>query len=290
MSILGNGVATIDEERRRAVASSIRASRGGPERAFGDLVVELVDPTDDRGVPGAGGLVEAHMHGSGVRFGPDGLPAAGSIGVLVDDALGFAIIGASTGHLWSVSLEVSIDFLHPLPSAPLRLLATGRPGNEVAGYGHGAVTTSDGTVVAHARQHGRYVPAPHSFPELPASSAERFPDTIEDLLATEVHHVDGAVVLRLADAGPWLNGLGVLHGGVAICAAEAAAAHATLDAATTMQTTSMTLAFTRPMSGEHDLEFRARTLHGGRTARVIEVVGYAGDRPSTFARIIRQAL
>src|SRR5690242_14160912 len=47
--------------------------------------------------------------------GPDGRPSPGGLGVLVDDVLGYAILAARPRNDWSVSTEIALDVLGPVP-------------------------------------------------------------------------------------------------------------------------------------------------------------------------------
>src|SRR6476660_6523591 len=57
---------------------------------------------------------------SGMDVGPwlvvDGRPAAGSLGVLMDDVLGQAVIVGRPGGHWAVTTELAVDVCAPLPS------------------------------------------------------------------------------------------------------------------------------------------------------------------------------
>ena len=61
------------------------------------------------------------MHGSmrldDRHVGPDGRPAVGALGVLVDEVLGYSIIASLPPRSWTVSTEIWVDVLGPLPAA-----------------------------------------------------------------------------------------------------------------------------------------------------------------------------
>ena len=64
------------------------------------------------------GVVTRAMMGTGPWMsGPSGLPCAGSLGVLVDNALGYAMIAELPNSYWSVSAEISIELCAAIPIA-----------------------------------------------------------------------------------------------------------------------------------------------------------------------------
>lgn len=220
--------------------------------------------------------------------GADGRPAAGALGVLVDDINALGMLGASAQRKRALSVEISMDFVAPLP-AEGTLIATGS-GTDVDGIvGHATGTVRDGSgrLLVTASQHGRFVDAPE-----PDVSARERPTPLRggqvlSMLGASFTAKDGGGSLHLTDGVRWANRLGALHGGMAICAAEAAAT--CLSAEPALRTTSLTVAYARAMVADRTLRFDARLLHAGRTMHVIEVIGHADDRPCTYARVIRQA-
>lgn len=257
----------------------IRGALGSPEQGFGF--------TDAAAQPD--GTVVGRMRGDAVPLGLDGLPAAGAIGVLADAVLGFALISATEGRSWSVSVEISLDFLDTLSAGDLHAVGRGTDIDGVAGFARGAISDSAGRTLAHVRQHGRYVPRPAMTAAPPAAGVGASATTgVLELLGATAASVAGGHELVIEDPGIWENALGTIHGGVAICAAEAAAAYATLDSPEPLRTTSLNIAFAKPMPGDGPIRFQTRALHRGRTMRMIEVVGLAGDVPRTFARVVRQ--
>lgn len=219
--------------------------------------------------------------------GADGRPAAGALGVLVDDVNGVGLLGASREQKGSVSVEISMDFVAPLPTEGL-LLATGS-GTDIDGVvGHATGTVRDGAgrLLVTSSVHGRFVDAPAFDSSMPKHATPLRGGYVLALLDASFTEADGGGSLQMADSTRWANQLGALHGGVAICAAEAAAT--CLSAESSLRTTSLTVAYARAMTADCTLRFDARLLHSGRTMRVIEVVGHADDRPCTYARVIRQ--
>lgn len=265
-------------ERFPDFSALLEATRGDPERAFG---VKLEERGDS---------VIGHIRPGGLPLGADGAPAAGALGVLVDDTLGFALVRAARRPAWSVSVEIAVDFVAPLTEVG-GLQATGLATDidHTAGFAQGEVRDERGRILVSARQHGRYIPLPTPGLTPPRTEHRMIGTDVLDLLGATVSTQATVTTLTIVDPEPWLNNLGTLHGGVGLCAAEAAATCATLDSAEALRTTSLSAAFGRPMRGNGPFTFAARTLQAGRTLRVVEVIGSADGRACTFARIIRQA-
>lgn len=271
---------TLDSARATQINEHLRYADGLPEQAFGLAPPRL--HTD--------GAVTGRMPAERIPTGPDSAPSAGALGVLADDVLGFAMIASSRAAAWSVSVEIAMDFLAPLPTAGgLHICGHGSHVDAIAGYAHGEVRDDQHRLLVVARQHGRFVPVPSTPPEQLPTLDRRSKDVLGLLGATVRRDGEGAIIL-IGDPRPWLNPKGALHGGMAIAAAEAAATYTTLDSPVPLRTTSLAITFPRPMSGPAPYTFKARPLHVGRTLRLIDVVGYAEDTPRTFVRVVRQSL
>src|SRR4051794_18318127 len=147
-----------------------------------------------------------------------GRTPAGALAVLVDDVLGFAIVEDLPSGRWSVSAEITLDVLRPLPSAgEVHASASLLHLDALGGVAAGRVTDDDGTVIALCSQRGRFIPAPSGLVEggswggpVPAGALER-------LLATRADEPVPATD-ALANEG------GNLHGGISLCVADLVAA------------------------------------------------------------------
>jgi acyl-coenzyme A thioesterase PaaI-like protein len=255
-----------------------RESSGSARRAFGMTPVAA----------SAEAAATAEMSPRRMPVGPDGRPAAGAVGVLADEVMGFALISSSREQSWSVSVEISLDFLAVLPAeGALRMSAEAVDLDGTSGYSHGAIRGEAEDVLVRVRQHGRYVPRPDQREVEPGPLPSRSDDVIE-VLGAELRSDPSGPRLTMKDLTPWLNPLGALHGGISICASEALATYATTDSSVPLRTTSLSIAYARRVTPDAPVEFRARVLHAGRTLRIVEVVGLMGDTPCTFTRVVRQ--
>lgn len=251
---------------------------GGPEALFG-LSPMRVD--DDR--------ASASMASGPWLCADDGRPAAGALGVLLDDVLGQAMAVFRPDDHWPVTTELAVDFCAPLPldgsriHAEARVLTTDASG----GLARGRAQGENGRTLAVATSRSRFlpgVPAAVTGGQRLATELEgrSGPDSLRELLGAEMRpclESDGLVLAHRRELG---NPRGVLHGGVVACAAEAAARLA-VDAPA-LVAASLRVAYLRPAVGE--VAFIPRVRHGGRSLAVVEVVACGdGGKPCALATV-----
>jgi acyl-coenzyme A thioesterase PaaI-like protein len=249
----------------------------GPEAVFG---VGSVDVRLD-GVHGT-------MPLGPVLTGPDGRPSAGALGVLVDDVTGYAVIDGLVGGRWSVSVEIWLDMLAPLPATG-SLAAQARVVHATAdsAFTEGWVADDAGTRVAVCRQRGRAIGegpedlAPSSF-ALPQQ-----PSDVADLIVLSPLDADSA---RLRVVPHLENPRRMLHGGVSLCASEVTAVRSRMAAGVDLPTSSVHIAHTRAIPAGSEVMFRARTRHAGRSFWVTEVTGWADGRIACVSTVSAQHL
>ncbi|MGC4938487.1 PaaI family thioesterase [Kribbella sp. DT2] len=198
--------------------------------------------------------------------GPDGTPAAGALGVLVDNVLGYAIQNQRPAGHWSVSTEISIDFLTQLPIDGSPLFAEGRvhQSDRLGGMASGQVIDRSGQIVAQCRQRGRFLPGtPGPVP----AAAENAPRTGD--LATVIGLSAGQPLAVTADLG---NPLANLHGGVMLSVSELTGISALRSANATLVTASIHITYVRPVPVGTRLMFTPTVQHSGRTLGVVQVI------------------
>jgi acyl-coenzyme A thioesterase PaaI-like protein len=245
---------------------------GGPEALFrlGRIAV------DDTGASAATMAV-------GPWLVVDGRPAAGSLGVLMDDVLGQAVIvGRPEGH-WAVTTELTVDVCAPLPSTG-RLHAAGElvSVDDAGGIARGTVRDDTGHLVAVGTTWSRYIPF---LPEGVRSGTRAVPPTAGDPAPHELLHrtTDGVVIGARPEFG---NPGGVVHGGLLTWVAELASRW--LVGPSALHTASIRTAYVRPAIAP--VVVATRIVHGGRSFTVIEAVARARDgRPCTLATVTLRA-
>lgn len=222
--------------------------------------------------------------------GPDGRPCIGSLGVLIDNVLGYVIIDSLAGGAWSISTEIWLDMVGRLPEDGSRVTATASTirADHVSGFSTGVILDAHGTLLGLCRQRGRAI----------AESPEQFKVPAYDTPGPAITDVAG--LLGLVAHGPdsmtmpvtpaLLNPRSMLHGGVSLCASEvvAAASRSALDPR--LVTTSVHIVHARAVPAGACVDFRATTRHAGRTLWITEVTGYVGGRAATLARVSAESL
>jgi uncharacterized protein (TIGR00369 family) len=228
--------------------------------------------------------------------------------VLIDDIGGFAIARKGAPGSWSVSAEISIDLMGPVPADGSRIegrgrnVHTGRHG----GISSGTVHDASGRLIAMCRQHGRWittVPENAALPEevampqeagtsadsppaVGASAPWTPPDSLAAMLGAEVRLAEGGAELALRVAPDLTNPLGNLHGGITFLACDLVAQAALLAAGGPTQTASMHVIYPRPMPLGTTPVFEARVLHSGRSLGVVRVTATLdGVKPCAIATI-----
>jgi len=244
-----------------------------PDLLLGVDSVALVAPDGD--------AVRGTMVLDGRHRGPDGRPALGALGVLVDEVLGYSIIASLPPDSWTVSTEIWVDLLAPLPYAG-RLHADART-VQVGSFAVGRVLDEEGRVLAECRERGRVIDDVPD-PDAPLPPA---PSEAGDGLAAALGLALGDVS-RLEVAPPLENPRRMLHGGVSLAASEVVATWSRMAAGCPLATSSVHVLHTRAAAYGETLELTTRTVHAGRSLWVTDVVGTVAGRPVVQARVSAQ--
>ncbi|WP_082606074.1 PaaI family thioesterase [Nocardioides sp. Root190] len=231
------------------------------------------------------GIVGSMTLGAG-SLGRDGRTAVGSLGVLVDESLGYAIMGSLPQGTWSISTEIWIDVIAPLPSRGAELIA--RAAALVSGsFSRGQVHDSSGRLLVECRQRGRLAPTP---PELlestPADRHDRAPgaDRLDAALGLRTEGDVHVLETRRDLANPrWM-----LHGGISLAASEVVAVQSREERGCSLPTSSVHIVHTRGVPLAAQVEFRSQTRHAGRTLWVTDVIGTVDGKVCTVATVTAQ--
>ncbi len=217
--------------------------------------------------------------------------AAGSLGVLVDVVLAFAIVADRPPGMSSVSTEITINTFGAVPIDGTRLIARSRliHRDHRGGFSGGEVRTEQGALIAVASQRGRFVPTGN--PTEPAHRTSGYDRSagLERLLWPDNDRpppgADGHVLL---DAGPRLvNHLGNLHGGMSILLAEELAMSAVRRDGDELTTASIHMGYVRPIPAGAAFTLEPEVLHRGRASGVVRVSGRTGTgKLGTVATVV----
>ncbi|WP_082599321.1 PaaI family thioesterase [Nocardioides sp. Root151] len=256
--------------------SAIQFVLSGPTKLFG------AGPWQD------GDTVRGVMPADRLFPGADGRPAVGSLGVLVDEVVGYSIIGSLPEGAWTVSTEIWIDIVRPLADAEGELSASARsiaPGS----FATGELIDASGNLIAECRERGREIADP---PDFAVARTDFAFDGAVDL------DQDLSGVLSLREMGEgwvlpvvprWENPRGVLHGGISLAASEAAATASRVEAGSDLATSSLHIVHTRAVPSGVDLELRTTTRHAGRTLWVTDVDAVWNGKVCATTRVSAQA-
>ncbi|WP_051247569.1 PaaI family thioesterase [Nocardioides halotolerans] len=253
--------------------------------------VELVDTSAAqhfglRDLEQHGDLVRASMTLTAAHVGPDGRPSAGALGVLVDEVLGYAIMASLPAGSWSISTEIWVDLLRPVP--PVGTTVRAESGSVATGsFAVGRVLDENGEVVAECRERGRALVRPGTL-----ASAVALPET--DRPAADFSELLG---LRL-DAGQARAQMGVthaltnpstvLHGGVSLAACEQLATAGRVAAGSSLPTTSVHVVHTRPAPIGAEVVLESRTVHAGRSLWLTDVDALVEGKVCATGRVSAQ--
>jgi uncharacterized protein (TIGR00369 family) len=225
-------------------------------------------------------------------MGPDGHASAGAIGVLVDNVLGYAIQNRRLAGHWSVSTEISIDFLAALPIDGSLLYAEGRvhQADDLGGMASGQVIDQTGQIVAHCRQRGRFLPGtPDRAPATPDETELRAGD-VATVIGLQAGHqpergsANGQAITVTADLG---NPLANLHGGVSLAVSELTGITALRSVNQAFVTASVHITYVRSVPVGTRLVFTPELLHSGRTLGVAQITSTnEAGKPCTIATVI----
>ena len=221
----------------------------------------------------------------------NGLLAPGSLGVLVDNVLGYACLTAAPDR-WSVTTEMTLDVYPALQRAGDRLHAEAKVvhADTLSGFAVGQVRSARGELVASCTQRGRFLDGRPQAAQSDSRPA-RQPDRLHpgSLIAGEITAGDASV--RLNVVPELVNPLNNLHGGISLYACDLAVARALAMADAQLVTTSVQLAYLRPVAAGTQIQFRPTIIHRGRTFSVVDVSGLVdADRKAIVARASAQPL
>lgn len=219
-------------------------------------------------------------------LGPDGRVALGSIGVLVDEVLGYAVMAGLGDGAWSISTEIWIDLLGGALPAEGDLTA------EATSIQHGSFSTGevraqDGSLLASCRQRGRRVDFDASTVE-PRTVRPPRPggESVAELLGLDLAGSRTTLVV----AENHVNPRGLLHGGVSLAACEVAATAARVAAGSFLATTSIHVAHTRPVPLGSVVELVVEPRHAGRTLWLSDVHALVDGKTCATGRVSAEDL
>jgi acyl-coenzyme A thioesterase PaaI-like protein len=208
--------------------------------------------------------------------GPSGRLLSCALSVLVDDVLGYAIIADRPDGLWSVSAEITLDVVAPLPIDGMAYVDARRVHlDALGGFATGRVVDADGALLAQATQRGRFIPSPPDLVEEGSWGAPVRDGDLERLLTTRPGRA--MVVDEVLS-----NEAGNLHGGVSMFVSGLVAGAL----APELGLASLHIAYARPVPIGAHVTWRTQVRHRGRSLAVVDVDGVVADRVCTTSRVV----
>ena len=203
------------------------------------------------------------------NLGPDGAPAFGALGVLIDVVWGGAAVACAPPGEWGMSTEMEASFGQTLPEdgSPMRAHGEVVYRDDLGALATGSVRAADGSLIAVGTQRTRFAPAaPRLRPLDRATRTGLSGRGIADLLG-----LDGDGPLTFAASPSIANPAGIVHGGILFCASELAASRALGAAAAGLAPSSLQIVYLRPGIIGEEIRCEAEVLYRGRTAAAAHV-------------------
>ncbi len=215
--------------------------------------------------------------------GPDGTVAAGSLGVLIDNVIGYAAMLHRPVDHWSVTTEMSVDLCRPLPSfGAVRAVGVAEHTSGHGSISSGRILDDSGRLLGLCRQHARFIeqlpPATLSgeVGDAPLPSGQPGA-TVLDLLHATLRPDAGVSTLDWVSGIDTSNPLGNVHGGITLCAAEIAGSSAIRSVSPGLVTASIHVCYLRAIPAGTALRFTGTCTHPGRSFAVAHVKATGPD-------------
>lgn len=205
---------------------------------------------------------------------------AGVLALLADHTLGEVPYLLRPPATWSVTTELTLDFVRPVePGEALHAWATPTRMEQGGGLVHGVVTDTDESAVALATTRCVFVPAKSEVPLAPVAgvNTRKSATSITEHLGLTRSHTDDGAGVHLDDVSGWVNDFGILHGGIWACMAEIAGSEAIAAQNPALSTAQIhTLYFRSGLPGA-SVSLEASVVHMGRRFAVAQVSGRTAD-------------
>jgi uncharacterized protein (TIGR00369 family) len=215
---------------------------------------------------------------------PNGEVQLGALAIAADHVVGEVSFIRRPLDTWSLTSELSIDFVAPIaPDARIHAWATPTRIERSGGFAQGQMIDETGQVVAFCSTRTLQVP---STPIAPAATrlADIIPANWIPAVGLEEHlELDCAksdsdeFVVRMSDPSRWQNDFGMLHGGVWACLNEVAASRIIARVRPELTTAGLRTAYLRPGMADAPLTVTARLRHAGSRLAVAECTGRSED-------------
>ncbi|WP_081830522.1 PaaI family thioesterase [Rhodococcus sp. UNC363MFTsu5.1] len=208
---------------------------------------------------------------------PESHGETASLGVLLDDCLGFTMYERRGDRAGLVSADLSVDFVRPTGWTGSHLTAEGRleTRGEDGAMASVRVFDATGELVATGTAWGNFIDGVQQSrddrPLEPASNSVPTSTTPLKAIGGTLERTDRGARLTVPPNRSLANALGVMHGGVQACAYDLAGNAAAAGSAGAMDTSSLRINFFRTVPLDRPAVFEAEVLRAGRRVVVSRV-------------------
>ncbi len=208
-----------------------------------------------------------------------GRPVLGALMVLADHILGELPNMYRPQRTWSLTAELTLDVVGELPANDVLYAEAIDISQGSEWFVQCRIMTASGNVVAVGNSRMVYVPAAGA--ELMEASAQ--PSSaieaaaIASALGLEYHDLADGAQVSVPDPQNWMNGFGIMHGGVSACVTELVASAAISACNPDLSTVRVHTNYLRPVAADRPFVAEARLQHAGRSSAVVEVRGRGGS-------------
>ncbi|AXK75216.1 MULTISPECIES: PaaI family thioesterase [Mycobacteriaceae] len=214
-----------------------------------------------------------------------GRPRVGALMVLADHILGELPYLNRPPRTWTLTGELTLDIISAVPLdgelfAEARTVA-GRSETFVECH----ITDRTGEIVAAGTTRSVTVPAAGADPLADNAARDNAArddapikcGDIDRVLGLSYRQSGDLLHVEMTDPDGWVNGFGIMHGGISACVTELAAAEYVSARNPDLHTAHVHTTYLRPVVVGYPYVATARPYHIGRSSAVVEVLGFGGS-------------
>lgn len=219
-----------------------------------------------------------------------GRPRVGALMVLADHILGELPYLSRPPKTWTLTGELTLDIISAVPLDGELFAEARTVARRSETFVECRITDRTGEIVAAGTTRSVTVPAVGADPladnaardDAARDDAARYDVPIEygdiDRVLGLSYRPSGDLLhVTMADPDGWVNGFGIMHGGVSACVTELAAAEYVNARNPDLHTAHVHTTYLRPVVVGSPYVATARAYHVGRSSAVVEVLGFGGS-------------
>lgn len=209
-----------------------------------------------------------------------GRPRVGALMVLADHILGELPYLSRPPKTWTLTGELTLDIISAV-ALDGELFAEARTvARRSETFVECRITDRTGEIVAAGTTRSVTVAAVGADPLADNTSRDDVPiecSDIDRVLGLSYRQSGDQLHVEMTDPDGWVNGFGIMHGGVSACVTELAAAEYVSARNPDLHTAHVHTTYLRPVVVGSPYVATARSYHVGRSSAVVEVLGFGGS-------------